>query len=169
MVLLTIGKGTEQSLSDEWHTPKDLYKYICRLTGLNPRLDVAATASNSRCKYYFTKKDNALKQEWLIKAGTKKTGVWCNPPGKYVQKMVNKATQQWIEKNLNILMLIPANTITNREFEGVWTLFQNGYVDIIPLFGIRPKFLLEGEVVLDKKGKPQGARNGFIVLVFRKR
>ena len=160
---MTIGKGTKQSNSEEWHTPKALFKMCCILADIRPKLDVAATSRNHFCQYYFTKEDDALKKDWLIKAGTKKTGIWCNAPGKQVQKFVNRATQQWLDHNLNIIMLIPVNTITNGGFENVWNLFQNRYIDIIPLFGIRPKFLLEG-----KEQKWQ-SRNGYILLVFRKR
>lgn len=66
-------------------------------------------------------------------------------------------------------MLIPINTITNRDFKDIWNLFLNdGLVEIIPLFGIRPKFL-------DGREDPQRpitptwqSRNGYCLLIFKK-
>jgi len=165
---LTIGKGTAKSKSGDWWTPKDLYKSICKMLDLHPQLDVAATPSNTLCRYYITKAADSLKQEWTL--GDRKpeyVDVWCNPPGDEVQLFIDKAIEQWMRHNINIVMLVPVNTIANKKFEVLWDIATkqaiHRLIEIYPLFGIRPKFLLEGKI------QKFGSRNGFIVLVFRKR
>ncbi|NIT99632.1 MAG: hypothetical protein GWN01_01410 [Nitrosopumilaceae archaeon] len=154
---------TEKSESNEWYLPKSLFIKYCKLVNLRPKPDVAATKKYHLCEYYFTEEDDALKQEWLIKAGTKKTGIWVNPPLKRMmtKKFVNKACQQWIKHNLNILMIIPTGVISRKYFRNIWKLFKRGYfVDIIPID--RPHFIHNGEI-------GDQARNDYILLVFRKR
>jgi len=170
-----IGKASEKSKSGDWWTPDHLYESICRMTGIFPQLDVAADAESRKCINYFSEQYDALNQDWIltnISTNTtkknilkEKTDVWCNPPGDKVQKFVDKALEQWTKWDINIVMLIPVNTITNKNFENVWKLaMSENTIDIIPLFGQRPNFLLNGK--LDTK---YGSRNGYIVLVFRKR
>ena len=113
------------------------------------------------CKYYLTKVDNALIQPWF-------EDVWCNPPGRYIQKFINRALSEWKRKNMNIIMLVPVNSITNIDFEPIWKLFIERKVDIYPLFGQRPKFLdgrLEEYKPLESK---YPSRNGYIVVHFKK-
>jgi len=143
--------------SDEWGTPDDLYKEICIMTGTKPRLDVAANAVNTRCDFYFA---DSLTQDWLIE--DHHYDVWCNAPGKLISKFVKKAVDQWIRHSINIVMLVPVNTITNKSFQIVWDLFLNDKIDIIPLFGTRPHFLWNNQK------SEYGSRNGYIVVHFKK-
>lgn len=154
---------------DEWYTPKELYLYICKFLKLTPKLDVCATKDYHLCEYFFTKEDDALKRDWLIKAGTKKTSVWCNPPGSQIQEFIDKAHEQWIKHDINIIMLIPTNSISNKGFEKIWNTFLNyTNIQIYPLFGVRPRFLDGRENPSKPKVPKLGSRNGYIVLVFRK-
>lgn len=170
-----IGKGSKKSKQTNWWTPDHLYESICRMTGIFPELDVAADKRSRKCKNYFSKKQDALKTSWMLcdisTDTTKKykhfrrVDIWCNPPGDKVQKFVDRALDQWAKYDLNIVMLIPVNTITNKGFEDIWKLaMSENNIGIQPLFGQRPNFLLNGK--LDTK---YGSRNGYIVLVFRKR
>src|SRR3990172_4786191 len=160
---------------DNWWTPDDIYLDAIRLAGVIPELDVCADAKNTKCRNYFTKKQDALTQSWCLinKSNNttnkyrmvKRVPVWCNPPGKYVQLMVNRAYDQWQFLNIDIVMLIPVNTITNIDFRKVWDRFlsNKNHIMIHPMFGVRPRFL-------DKGKKPKfGSRNGYIVLHFKKR
>lgn len=154
---------TEKSDSDEWYTRKDLYLEICRMVKITPRLDVAATDRYHLCKYYFTKEDDALIKEWLIKACTKKTGIWMNPPNKQCAAFMTKALQQWKKHNINIICLIPSATISRRYFKEIWDTFRLSeglLIDIIPI--PRPNFLYKGQ---EGKGS---ARNDYMVVVFKK-
>jgi len=51
-------------------------------------LDVAASASNAKCKRFFDEQIDGLKQSWDNEV------VWCNPPYKNVA--------QWIKKRKSI-------------------------------------------------------------------
>ena len=159
---MTIGKGTEQSNSPEWWTPDQLYNNLCKQFDIHPQLDAAANSKNTKCQYYL---NDALNQEWVL--GDREpeiVDVWWNPPGNMVQPFVNRSMDQWLKYNMNQLGLIPVNTITNVGFESIWRLHNNqGNPLIYPLFGIRPRFLLAG------KEQEFASRNGYIILVFRKR
>jgi phage N-6-adenine-methyltransferase len=70
-------------------------------------LDVAADASNTKCIDYFTKEQNALKQDW--------SGVcWCNPPFtaiRYKDWMTKIVAEQ--AKGVTTVLLCPARTSTH--------------------------------------------------------
>jgi len=155
-------KRSKKSKSDEWETPPDLFKAICKLTGVKPKLDVAANFYNKKCEHYIPddRYGGALNKEipehqWTVDS-------WCNAPGSKIKKFVDRAVEHWIENNVNIVMLLPVNTLANKSFQLVWEMFREGHVDIFPLFGIRPHFLWKG-----KKSK-YGSRNGYIVVHFKK-
>lgn len=152
------------SESDEWYYPKLEYIKLCKKYKINPKLDVAATNKYHLCQYYFTKKDDALKQEWLIKAGTKKTGAWVNPPLRkgMTKAFILKAHEQWSRHNINILMIVPAGVISRQYFQPIWKLFKDGMIELDPI-SPRPRFLFKGE-----KTK-YSARNDYISLFFKKR
>jgi len=148
--------------SDEWETPDELYDAICKMTGVTPTLDVCATYYNHKCDKYIPNDhyDGALNKEIPEHQWTEDS--WCNAPGKKITKFVKRAVDQWIRYNINILMLIPVNTITNKSFQIVWDFMKAGNIDIFPLFGIRPHFLWKGEE------SEYGSRNGYIVVHFKK-
>ncbi len=94
--------------------------------------------------------------------------IWCNAPGHLIQKFVNKALEQWLKFNMNIVMLIPVNTITNADFKMIWDYFSYDRIAIYPLFGLRPKFLDGRMTSFPPVESKYGSRNGYIVVVFRK-
>ena len=59
-------KRSKSSQSDEWWTPHDLFWELSDKYDFYPEIDVSATEANSLCRYFFTKKDNALKRDWII-------------------------------------------------------------------------------------------------------
>lgn len=91
-----------KSGSYEWSTPEWLFKKYDDQYHFT--LDAAASAENTKCKQFFTKEDDALKQNW---SGV----VWCNPPYMQIIKWVYKA---WLESWLGatVVMLLPAGTDT---------------------------------------------------------
>lgn len=54
---------SEISLSDDWATEKWLFRYLDEIYGPF-NLDVAAAPWNAKCPRFFTKRDNALVQQW---------------------------------------------------------------------------------------------------------
>ena len=150
-------KRSKNSLSDEWETPKELYHFIIHEVGFAPVLDVCATKENSKCLHHIWKELDGLNYEW--------TGdVWCNPPHSETSKWVEYANQQWRKNNINVVMLIPANTMSSIYFHKVVMLEKNStkLVDFFPLLG-RIRFLQNG------KESEHKSRNSYIVVVFKKR
>lgn len=68
-------------------------------------LDVCASPKNTKCSQFYTKKENALLQNWH--------GVcWMNPPyGRVIGKWIRKARQEALS-GATVVCLIPARTDT---------------------------------------------------------
>lgn len=73
-------------------------------------VDVAASAENTKCARYFTRKDDGLTESWVGER------VWCNPPYSSIEPWVRKAWQEWNRGADLIVMLLPAN----RTEQGWW-------------------------------------------------
>jgi phage N-6-adenine-methyltransferase len=91
------------SRSDEWATPNWFYDLIEAELGPIDR-DVCGTAKNAKCKVFYTREMDGLKQEWR--------GVcWCNPPYSEVALWLEKAYQSSLA-GATVVCLIPARTDT---------------------------------------------------------
>ena len=92
------------SNSSEWETPQWLFdKYNKEY---NFTLDVCATKENTKCKKYFTKKENGLLQDWG------KHTCWMNPPyGREIGKWVEKAYKSSLNGS-TVVCLVPSRTNT---------------------------------------------------------
>ena len=98
---MTITKGLFSSNTDEWSTPQGLFDKLDETFHFT--LDVCATPQNAKCKKFFTKEQDGLKQDW---GGAV---IWCNPPyGREIGKWVQKCA----EHQGVAVMLIPARTDT---------------------------------------------------------
>lgn len=95
------------SESVEWGTPQELFDELD--SEFHFVLDVCATRSNAKCKRYFTKETDGLKQSWKVERGQ---AVWCNPPyGKDISNWVRKAFEEW-KNGSTIVLLIPVRSDT---------------------------------------------------------
>lgn len=90
-------------------------------------LDVCALPENTKCKHYFSPKEDGLKQPWTGRC-------WMNPPyGKEISKWVEKAYQE-SAKGALVVALLPARTDTRwfhkfiYQQHGVTTHFIKGRV-----------------------------------------
>lgn len=92
------------SKTDLWETPQAFFDILDAEFGFT--LDAAADAQNHKCRRYYTREQDGLKQPW--------TGVvWCNPPyGRQIDKWVQKASYENAVNNNTIVMLLPAQTDT---------------------------------------------------------
>ena len=117
-----INKGMFTSNKDDWETPQDLFEELNSQFNFN--LDAAASKKNAKCKRYFTKKDDALKQEWGNNV------IWCNPPyGKQIGKFVEKAYYTWLKFPKSIVvMLLPARTDTKWFHEYIYNKAEIRYI-----------------------------------------
>lgn len=159
MSLLHQRKRSKESLSDEWETPWEVYEKLCKEYHIKPILDVCATSDNSKCSIFYSKKDDALKQEWKFTS-------WANVPQKLAQKFIIKADEQNKKNNITIMMITAINsTVTKAGKKLLWNKSNPKIYPLLPT----PKFLYKGKPKLDKNGKPEGARNRYCVIIWRKK
>ena len=101
------------SKTDEWETPQDFFDELDR--EFNFTLDPCATPQNAKCKKYYTKTEDGLKQDWQGET------VFCNPPyGKVIKNWVKKCYEESRKPNTTVVMLIPARTDTTYFHEYIY-------------------------------------------------
>jgi len=99
----------------EGGTPPEIFQWLDKEFGFT--LDVCASPENAKCERFYTKQDDALKQDW--------TGVcWCNPP--YRGGRVDEV-EHWVQKayesslaGATVVCLVPAQT--DRDWFHDWVL-----------------------------------------------
>jgi len=135
---------------DEWETPKELYDELCEKYGIHPTLDACATTDNRKCATYFTEEDDGLRQHWEF-------DTWCNPPHTMTGDFVRKAHNEWLINNINIMILVPANTVS--------TIWWHECVE-----GMTEYHAIKGRIRFIKDGKPSKfvSRNSYILIIYRK-
>jgi phage N-6-adenine-methyltransferase len=149
---------SEASLSDEYETPIELCYRLWDQYNWNPRLDVAANDNNHKCVHWL---DDALEQDWLDFDDCTdieiKSDIWCNPPHSLNESFVRKAYLEWIRNDLNIMMIIPTNTMSSK----YWHECIEGMAEYHPIKG-RIRFLVDG------KPSKYASRNAYCVVIWRK-
>jgi len=99
---------TEQS--QDWRTPPWLFQEVERLAGGPVDLDPCTDEQNPLgVPFYYTEKENGLKQSWSIKDGAVR--VYVNPPYKHALRWTEKAVET-VQGNDRIVIyfLLPAFT-----------------------------------------------------------
>jgi hypothetical protein len=142
-------------VDDEWETPDDLYTDLTNVYDLEPQLDVCANKNNTKCRYWL---ENALNDVWLLDGDVKPSCVWCNPPHTKTKEFVKKAFIEWNNFNINILMIIPANSVCTEYAKK----YIKGSAEIHPIFG-RIRFWQDGYP------SKYPSRNSYFVVIWRKR
>jgi phage N-6-adenine-methyltransferase len=102
-------KGLFSSRTEEWETPQYVFDWLN--SEFHFTLDVCATPENAKCKIYFTKKEDGLKQDWQANGNF---GRWCwmNPPyGKEIDRWMGKAYNE-SRVGANVVCLVHARTDT---------------------------------------------------------
>lgn len=95
------------SATDLWSTPQDTFDELDREFYFT--LDVCATPENAKCKAFYTREEDGLKQSWQVAEGS----IWMNPPyGREIGKWVRKAYESSIQENATCVCLLPARTDT---------------------------------------------------------
>lgn len=108
-----LNQGLFSSEKQDWCTPRQFFDELD--AEFHFVLDAAATHQNSKCKRYFTPKENGLIQSWDVGGA-----VYCNPPyGKEIGLWVKKAYEE-SQKGITIVMLIPARTDTKYFHEYIY-------------------------------------------------
>jgi len=150
---------TELSLSDEWETPQELYDHLCYKYHIFPLIDIACTIENSKCDYSY---GDSLDKPWTIYQTVPPEGdfacdVWCNPPHSLTEEFVRTAVKQWTFWNMNIMMIIPANSMCTKYAEEC----IEPHAEYHPINRKFCKFLYQGE-------EKDSSRNGYFVVIWRK-
>ena len=92
-------------LRDDWETPKDLFRKLDE--EFHFTLDPCATPQTAKCKKFYTKNNDGLRQSWAGEV------VFMNPPyGRQIAKWVKKAWEE-SKKGATVVALLPARTDTN--------------------------------------------------------
>lgn len=152
---------------DNWWTPWTVYDEICSFYTVYPELDACADKFNTKCKYFITKEEDALKANWH-NGQFEYVDVWFNAPGKHIQEFVDKAYEEWRKHNMNIIGFLSINTLSNGKFKRYWNLFLDKKISIDPLFGVRPRFLDGRLDKVDPLTPKFASRNGYMSLLFKK-
>lgn len=118
-----------QSNRQDWTTPDDLFIPLDDEFAFT--LDAAASATNARADKYFTKEDDAFKQNWG------RHTVWVNPP-----YGIKPGLSDWVKKGYEaslggatVVMLIPARTNTAWFHDYCLALGEVRFVRGRPKFG----------------------------------
>lgn len=133
---------------DEYETPYFLFDFLKKKYKVYPTLDVAANDRNKKCERYLT---DGLHSEWLKDS-------WCNPPHSMTEQFVRKAHEEWAKHNINIMMIIPTNTMSSK--------FWHHCIE-----GIAEYHAVEGRVRFLRYGRPArfNSRNAYVCVIWRKR
>jgi len=104
MEITKFNKVHFRSETCEWATPQEVFAEWDKKFAFT--LDPCATADNSKCKYFFTKDENGLVQDW----GTE--SVFMNPPyGREIGLWMKKAYVS-AKNGATVVCLVPARTDT---------------------------------------------------------
>lgn len=123
-----VDKALFSSDSDEWATPQDLYDKLN--AEFEFTLDPCATPENAKCKRFFTKEDDGLKQTW------KDETVFVNPPYSNISEWVRKCRDESVVSVPPVVLLIPSRTDTKYFHGYIWDLERNQ-----PRDGVETRFL----------------------------
>jgi phage N-6-adenine-methyltransferase len=101
------------SASEEWGTPQRLFDELHREFNFN--LDAAASVDNCKLPVFYTKEQDALKQEW-------NGNVYLNPPyGRQVYDWVRKARAEIDSGRAKVVvMLLKATTEVKWFHQFIW-------------------------------------------------
>ena len=119
--------GLVGSRNDDWATPQKVFDKINALWDLE--LDAAASPGNAKLPLYWTKDDDALKQDWT------QYRIWCNPPYSLKDAFLEKALDASIKGEKRSVLILPAVPETNwfqhyAKKAEVW--FLKGRIQFIP-------------------------------------
>jgi hypothetical protein len=112
---------------------------------------VCANVENKKCRDLFGVNINGLKCDWT-------SDVWCNPPHSMTGDFVKKAYEEWKTHNINILMIVPANTCSSK--------YWHKYIE-----GNAKYYAIKGRIRFIHEGKPSEfmSRNAYMCIVFKKK
>lgn len=99
---------------DSWETPQNVFKKLN--DEFKFTLDPCCTRETAKCKKFYTKNEDGLKQNWGGET------VFVNPPysSKDQDKWVEKCYKEAQKPNTKVVALLPARTDTKRFHQYIW-------------------------------------------------
>ena len=147
---------------NEYETPWLEFIALCKKHNIFPELDVAANSDNTKCDRWI---EDAMYQPWtlweqlgtLYYRTTEIVPVWCNPPHTKTEEFVRRAYDQWKIHNMDIMMIIPTNTMSSN-------FWHDCIEDIAEYHAIksRIRFYQNG------KPSPNCSRNAYVCVIWKK-
>ncbi len=92
--------------SDNWTTPPLLFKYLNEKCKFN--IDAAASAKNTKCKKFFSKKDSFLK--FAPYDARKHWRIFCNPPYSLDRDFAERCYEMYCESGTQSVLLLPTRS-----------------------------------------------------------
>ena len=137
------------SNKDDWETPQSFFDEINKEFHFS--FDSACSEENTKCEGYDT---DSLEHEWY--------GVtFCNPPYSQSKLFIKKAWEEYKLEHCHVVLLLPARTDTIAFHEYIY-----GKAELRFIKG-RLKFEINGEPLLDKKGRPSPAPFPSMLAIYR--
>jgi phage N-6-adenine-methyltransferase len=124
--------GKFESARQDWPTPQDLFDRL--MEEFQFEIDIAAALENTKCKLFWSKEQDALRQDWKLRG-------WLNPPygdgkGNRLQDWVRKAWEDARKYSGSLtVMLIPARTNTKWFHKYCMTAAEVRFIEGRPKFG----------------------------------
>lgn len=105
-------KPHTSSAKMDYETPASIFDPLHAEFDFN--IDLAASAGNAKCGFYYDEAVDSLKQSWRAIPGQTSLRGWLNPPyGRRLKNWVRKAYEDTRQHGSLIVMLIPARTDTH--------------------------------------------------------
>lgn len=162
------------AVDDELSTPDDVfydqtnhYDIVCDLDPFTTTwIENGVLKSNSKCIESFTINENALEVEWLLPDGSKPSGVWINHPHSLHKETLSKALEQWQRHDLDMIMIIPANTVRPPYWSVLVQPYLNKGLIVEPLVDRKYGTTKGGYINFKRRGEDSeyDSRNGYLVI-----
>lgn len=115
----------------DYGTPPELIRTVKdRLKIDDFWVDLAASADNKVCDYYYDEAQDSLAQSWLFEG----SWGWCNPPFGHIEPWVYKAAME-SSLGASVVMLVPSSVGSNwwRDWVAPWAYIThlNGRVTFV--------------------------------------
>jgi len=126
---------------DNYETPPTLYQAATLKYRIWPRLDVCASALNTKCREFITENQDSLLFDW-------KVPFFMNPPYSKIDKFIKKAFYESKKWKVDGLILTYSKTDTKW-----WHSYVENYAEVHFIRG-RIKFFVDGYQTLNSAPYP---------------
>lgn len=166
-MIIKPGKPSKKSKEVSYWTPIELFIFLTNKYKFYPNCDLAATAINSLCDYYYDAQIDALRViKWHLPINTKLIG-WLNAPNNKLGPFLRETYDQFHDYRTTTMGIFPSNIEGTKSW---WYAVEDPIdrgekIFTKPILG-RPTFRLRGRRTLDKKGKELSSINSYKVVLW---